>query len=185
MTTISPARKLWENFLRRIFKTTADPPGKEVMGVGASSPILEDGSPANIGSSCGNATAMLITFERGTSTSSAIPGWFSSVIRCTSSAALARISASSQSSAGISSCRSSSVGSFLSAPSYALGSINVSDTSAMPVGLRSRVPAKMTSSIREPRKVFADCSPSTHEMASAIFDLPQPFGPMMAATPSP
>src|SRR6266576_2812146 len=34
----------------------------------------------------------------------------------------------------------------------------------MPVGLRSRVPAKM---------------------ASEIFDLPQPFGPMMAATPSP
>src|SRR5438552_11452416 len=63
--------------------------------------------------------------------------------------------------------------------------MRVSDTSAMPVGWRSRVPEKMTSSIREPRKVLADCSPNTHEMASAIFDLPQPLGPMMAATPSP
>src|SRR5438477_3175780 len=55
----------------------------------------------------------------------------------------------------------------------------------MPVGLRSRVPAKITSSIRDPRSVLADCSPSTQEMASEMFDLPQPFGPMMAATPSP
>ena len=55
----------------------------------------------------------------------------------------------------------------------------------MPVGLRSRVPAKITSSMRDPRSVLADCSPSTHEMASEIFDLPQPLGPMMAATPSP
>ena len=55
----------------------------------------------------------------------------------------------------------------------------------MPVGLRSRVPAKITSSMRAPRSVLADCSPSTHEIASEIFDLPQPFGPMMAATPSP
>jgi len=55
----------------------------------------------------------------------------------------------------------------------------------MPVGLRSRVPAKITSSMRDPRSVLADCSPSTHEMASEIFDFPQPFGPMMAAMPSP
>src|ERR1022692_1327601 len=55
----------------------------------------------------------------------------------------------------------------------------------MPVGLRSRVPAKITSSMREPRRVLADCSPSTQEIASAIFDLPQPLGPMMAAMPSP
>src|SRR5580658_243087 len=59
------------------------------------------------------------------------------------------------------------------------------ETSAMPVGLRSRVPAKITSSMREPRSVLADCSPSTQEIASAMFDLPQPFGPMMAAMPSP
>src|ERR1700751_3072620 len=39
--------------------------------------------------------------------------------------------------------------------------------------------------MRDPRRVLADCSPSTHEIASAMFDLPQPLGPMMAATPSP
>src|SRR6516162_10740916 len=39
--------------------------------------------------------------------------------------------------------------------------------------------------MREPRSVFADCSPRTQAMASARFDLPQPFGPTMAATPSP
>src|SRR5882672_4435451 len=55
----------------------------------------------------------------------------------------------------------------------------------MPVGLRSRVPAKITSSMREPRRDLADCSPSTHEMASEILDLPQPLGPTMAAIPSP
>src|SRR5258707_5325985 len=55
----------------------------------------------------------------------------------------------------------------------------------MPVGLRSRVPEKITSSIREPRNDFADCSPSTHEIASAMFDFPQPLGPMIAAIPSP
>src|SRR3974390_3247928 len=65
------------------------------------------------------------------------------------------------------------------------GSTRVSVTSAMPVGLRSRVPAKMTSCMLTPRRERADCSPSTHEMASEIFDLPQPFGPTMAATPSP
>src|SRR5713226_7413765 len=55
----------------------------------------------------------------------------------------------------------------------------------MPVGWRSGVPAKITSSMREPRRVLADCSPRTQEMASAIFDLPQPLGPTMAARPSP
>src|SRR5215469_8398134 len=63
--------------------------------------------------------------------------------------------------------------------------MSVSETSAMPVGLRSRVPAKMTSSMRAPRSDLADCSPSTHEIASEIFDLPQPLGPTMAAIPSP
>src|SRR5215813_8973821 len=55
----------------------------------------------------------------------------------------------------------------------------------MPLGLRSRVPEKITSSMRDPRSVLADCSPNTQEMASAMFDLPQPLGPMMAAMPSP
>src|ERR1700733_3604468 len=55
----------------------------------------------------------------------------------------------------------------------------------MPVGLRSRVPAKMTSSILTPRRLFADCSPRTQVMASEMLDLPQPFGPTIAAMPSP
>ena len=58
-------------------------------------------------------------------------------------------------------------------------------TSAIPVGLRSRVPAKITSSMRTPRSDFADCSPSTQAMASEMLDFPQPLGPTMAATPSP
>src|SRR5215467_8045879 len=63
--------------------------------------------------------------------------------------------------------------------------MSVSDTSAIPVGLRSRVPAKITSSIRTPRRMRADCSPRTQEIASEILDLPQPLGPTMAAMPSP
>src|SRR6266700_719653 len=186
VTTISPARNCCWNFLRRIFKTTAEPECVEAVGVWASSPVLGPEEPlAQTGSSSGNATAILMTFERRILTPSVFPGRDSSVICSTSSAARARISVSSQSSAGISSRKSSSVGSFLSGPSYSSGLISVSDTSAMPVGLRSRVPAKITSSMREPRRVFADCSPSTHEMASAIFDFPQPLGPIMAATPSP
>ena len=58
-------------------------------------------------------------------------------------------------------------------------------TYAMPSGLRSRVPAKMTSSMRAPRRLLADCSPSTQLMASLMLDLPQPLGPTMAAMPSP
>src|SRR5579859_3953006 len=55
----------------------------------------------------------------------------------------------------------------------------------MPVGLRPRVPAKITSSMRTPRKLLADCSPKTQEMASAILDFPHPLGPTTAAIPSP
>ena len=58
-------------------------------------------------------------------------------------------------------------------------------TDAMLNGFRSRVPAKITSSILEPRKVLADCSPSTQLMASLRFDFPQPLGPTMAAMPEP
>src|SRR5215471_15223931 len=68
---------------------------------------------------------------------------------------------------------------------YTSGSISVRVTSAMPVVLRSRVPAKMPSCMFTPRSDRADCSPKTHEIASEIFDLPQPFGPTIAATPSP
>src|SRR5712692_8377084 len=62
---------------------------------------------------------------------------------------------------------------------------SVSSTSAMPVGLRSRVPLKMTSSIFPPRRFLADCSPSTHEIASAMLLLPQPLGPTTPVMPSP
>src|ERR1035441_10851541 len=58
-------------------------------------------------------------------------------------------------------------------------------TAAMPSALRSWVPAKMTSSMRVPRRLFADCSPRTQLMASLMLDLPQPFGPTMAAMPAP
>src|SRR6202789_3233012 len=63
--------------------------------------------------------------------------------------------------------------------------MRVRETSAMPVGLRSRVPAKMTSSIFTPRRDLADCSPRTQVMASEMLDLPHPLGPTTAAIPSP
>ena len=56
----------------------------------------------------------------------------------------------------------------------------VSVTCAMPSGLRSRVPAKITSSMRVPRRLLALCSPSTQLMASLMLDFPHPFGPTMA-----
>src|SRR5436190_24124351 len=59
----------------------------------------------------------------------------------------------------------------------------VSDTSAMPNGLRPSVPLKITSAISPPRSAFADCSPSTQRIASDTFDLPHPLGPTMAVTP--
>ena len=65
------------------------------------------------------------------------------------------------------------------------GSTSVMVTDAMPSGFRSRVPAKMTSSIRAPRRHLADCSPSTQLMASLRLDFPQPLGPTMAAIPEP
>ena len=58
-------------------------------------------------------------------------------------------------------------------------------TCAIPSGLRSRVPAKITSSMRVPRRLLALCSPRTQLMASLMLDLPQPFGPTMAAMPEP
>ena len=65
------------------------------------------------------------------------------------------------------------------------GSYNVMLTCASPDGLRSREPPKMNSCIRAPRNVFADCSPNTQLIASLMLDFPQPFGPTIAATPSP
>src|SRR6266481_9655116 len=63
-------------------------------------------------------------------------------------------------------------------------SVNVSETSAKLRGLRLSVPLKITSAISAPRSDLADCSPNTHLMASSRLDLPQPFGPTIAVTPS-
>src|SRR5579862_2666500 len=55
----------------------------------------------------------------------------------------------------------------------------------MPSGLRSRVPAKITSDIWLPRSDLALCSPRTQLTPSRMFDLPQPFGPTTPAIPVP
>ena len=59
------------------------------------------------------------------------------------------------------------------------GLSNVSVTVAIPAGLRDALPAKITSSIAPPRRLFALRSPSTHLIASTTLDLPQPLGPTM------
>src|ERR1700748_1032722 len=59
----------------------------------------------------------------------------------------------------------------------------VSATSARPSGARLVVPAKMTSSILPPRRLFAPCSPMTQESASTTLDLPDPFGPTTQVMP--
>ena len=59
------------------------------------------------------------------------------------------------------------------------------ETAESPDGLRSREPLKITSCMRAPRRLLADCSPNTQLMASLTFDLPQPFGPTIEAMPEP
>src|SRR5215470_16998697 len=59
----------------------------------------------------------------------------------------------------------------------------VSATSARPRGARFVVPAKMTSSILPPRRLFAPCSPMTQLRASTTLDLPEPFGPTTQVMP--
>src|SRR6202012_6274648 len=59
----------------------------------------------------------------------------------------------------------------------------VSATSARPRGARLVVPAKMTSSILPPRRLFAPCSPITQDRASTTLDLPDPFGPTTQVMP--
>src|SRR6266516_3372927 len=71
-----------------------------------------------------------------------------------------------------------------SIPSSSAQSVNVSETSANPTGLRVSAPLKITSAISSPRSDFADCSPSTQRTASSTLDFPQPFGPTIAVTPS-
>src|SRR5581483_8767665 len=58
-------------------------------------------------------------------------------------------------------------------------------TSAMPIGARLSLPAKMTSSVLRARSVRLACSPSTQRMESATFVLPQPLGPTIQVTPGP
>src|SRR5437764_1348525 len=71
-----------------------------------------------------------------------------------------------------------------SIPSSSTQSVNVSETSANPTGLRVSAPLKITSAISSPRSDLADCSPSAHFTASSTLDFPQPFGPTIAVTPS-
>src|SRR3954469_11703453 len=59
-----------------------------------------------------------------------------------------------------------------------------SETSVTLTGRRADEPWKITSSILPPRKSLADCSPRTQRTESDTLDLPQPFGPTMAVTPS-
>src|SRR5699024_3961745 len=56
-------------------------------------------------------------------------------------------------------------------------------TSARPSALRSPAPAKMTSCILPPRRVFALPSPITQARASTTLDLPEPLGPTTAQIP--
>src|ERR1700761_4919336 len=56
-------------------------------------------------------------------------------------------------------------------------------TSARPRGARLVVPAKMTSSILPPRRLFAPCSPITQDRASTTLDLPDPLGPTTQVMP--
>ena len=47
------------------------------------------------------------------------------------------------------------------------------------------MPLKMQSDMRSARRLLWLCSPSTHDIASTIFDFPQPFGPTMQVNPFP
>src|SRR6266478_6057685 len=74
--------------------------------------------------------------------------------------------------------------SYHSIPSSLAQSVNVSDTSANPTGLRVSAPLKMTSAISSPLSDFADCSPTAPRTASRTLDFPHPFGPTTAVMPS-
>ena len=73
----------------------------------------------------------------------------------------------------------------IAATGATIGSTRTIVTEAIPTAFRFRVPAKITSSMRAPRKLRADCSPNTQVIASLRFDLPHPFGPTTAAMPLP
>src|SRR5512142_2186678 len=54
---------------------------------------------------------------------------------------------------------------------------------AIPARGRCSEPLKIMSAVFLPRSNAYDCSPSTHRSASAMFDLPEPFGPTIAVMP--
>ena len=62
---------------------------------------------------------------------------------------------------------------------------STSVTWAKPTAERFSVPPKITSSILLPRRLRADCSPMTQQMASEMLDLPDPLGPTTAVMSSP
>ena len=71
---------------------------------------------------------------------------------------------------------------------YSVGRIPLSltsviETSDIPIGLRWRVPLKITFSILSIRSVVVFCSPRTQRIASTIFVLPHPFGPTIPVMP--
>ena len=65
-----------------------------------------------------------------------------------------------------------------------IGIIEVTETSAYPMGRRPAAPPKIISSILAPRMDLLEISPSTQRMASAILDLPLPLGPTITVVPS-
>ncbi len=60
---------------------------------------------------------------------------------------------------------------------------NTNVTSANPKGFLELEPEKITSSILEPRRVLALCSPKAHLIASAMLLFPDPLGPTIAVIP--
>ena len=60
-----------------------------------------------------------------------------------------------------------------------IGLEKTNSTLAKSEGDLACAPAKITSSMDPPRRLFAERSPSTHFNASTTFDLPHPLGPTM------
>ena len=58
------------------------------------------------------------------------------------------------------------------------------ETSAIFFEALLEVPLKITSSIPDPRMLFADVSPITHLKDSTILDFPHPLGPTIPVRPS-
>ena len=63
------------------------------------------------------------------------------------------------------------------------GVVDVNETSAIFFVALLAVPENITSSIPDPRILFAEVSPIHHFIASTMFDLPQPLGPTIPVNP--